>query len=101
MKDIYEQMAVKWPSAVIARAEIGKFTGGGLSPKYLANLDSAGTGAKGRFKIGRRVCYSVPALVGMGRGLWSDRPSGEPLLAELAALVKEHDSFLSTKGGQN
>jgi len=63
MSDVYEQMAVKWPSAIIARAEVGKFTGGGLSPKYLANLDCKGIGPKGRFKMGRRVCYSVPALV--------------------------------------
>ncbi len=28
MKDIYEQMAERWPSAVVARKEIGKFSGG-------------------------------------------------------------------------
>lgn len=61
--DIYEQMATKWPSAVIARAEVGKFTGGGISPKSLANYDSQGTGPREKFVIGRRVCYPVSALV--------------------------------------
>lgn len=57
--DIFDEMERKWPSAIIARAEIGKFTGGALSSKFLANCDSLGIGPAGRFFIGRRVCYSV------------------------------------------
>jgi hypothetical protein len=56
VKDIFDEMAERWPSAVVARTEIGKFTGGMLSAKYMANLDSLGIGP-GRVTIGRRVGY--------------------------------------------
>lgn len=62
-EDIFTEMANKWPSSVVARAEVKKFTGGGISPKSLANHDSEGTGPEGRFFIGRRVCYTVDALI--------------------------------------
>jgi hypothetical protein len=61
--DIFNEMAAHWQSSVIARAEIGKFSGGGISPKTLANRDSEGTGPEGRFIIGRRVVYPVASLV--------------------------------------
>lgn len=61
--DIFEDMATRWPSSVIARAEVKTFTGGGISAKTLANADSNGIGPEGRFFIGRRVCYTVPALI--------------------------------------
>lgn len=61
--DIYAEMAARWPSAIVARSEIKKFTGGGISSKTLANADSNGTGPKERFFIGRRVCYTVPAFI--------------------------------------
>ena len=35
-----------------------KFTGGGISPKALANYDSLGTGPRERFIMGRRFIYS-------------------------------------------
>jgi len=56
-------MAASWPSPLIARKEISRFTGGLLSEKYLANLDCAGKGPAGRVKIGRKVCYRVDALI--------------------------------------
>ena len=61
--DILNEMASKWQSNVVARAEVKKFTGGGISPKTIANADSEGKGPEGRFLIGRRVCYPVPALI--------------------------------------
>ncbi len=61
--DIFMQMASKWPSAIIARAEVGRFTGGGISASTLANADSEGTGPKNRFFVGRRVCYPVSSLI--------------------------------------
>jgi hypothetical protein len=61
--DIFKSMASQWGAPVVARAEVGKFSGGALSPKYCANQDSLGTGPKGRFKIGRRVVYRVDELV--------------------------------------
>ncbi len=62
-EDIFAQMAARWPSAVVARAEIKNFTGGGISPKTVANADSNGTGPSRRFFIGRRVCYLVKDLM--------------------------------------
>ena len=61
--DIFGDMASRWGSPVIARAEVKKFTGGGISAKTLANADSEGTGPQGRFFIGRRVCYPVSSLL--------------------------------------
>jgi len=61
--DTLTKMAAKWPSPIVARAEVGLFTGGGIKPKTLANADSKKEGPKERFIMGRRVCYPVPALV--------------------------------------
>jgi hypothetical protein len=56
-------MASHWPSSVVARSEVKKFSGGGISPKTLANADSAGTGPEGLFFIGRKACYPASSLV--------------------------------------
>ena len=48
---------------VIARNQVGKLTGGALSPKTLANLDSLGLGPRTRIKLGRRVAYPTPVLL--------------------------------------
>lgn len=42
---------------VVARKEVYRLTGGLISPRHLANLDSAGLGPKERIKIGRHVAY--------------------------------------------
>ena len=51
-----------WPSAVVARTEVEKFTGGILTGKYLANLDCLGEGPD-RLTCGRKVAYPVESLV--------------------------------------
>jgi hypothetical protein len=57
-------LAERWPSPLIARAEVERFTGGLITSKYLANLDSQqGKGPAGRIRIGRKVCYRVDALI--------------------------------------
>ena len=61
--DIYSEMAARWPSSIVARAEIKNFTGGGMCPKTLANADSEGTGPEGRFYMGRRICYPISSLI--------------------------------------
>jgi len=61
--DIFDKMAEVWPSAVVARAEIKKFTGGALSSKSLANLDSLGAGPKQKIVIGKKVCYPKDVLI--------------------------------------
>ncbi len=53
----------KWPSAFVARPEIGKFSGGMLSAGTMANLDSKGLGPEGKVRVGRKVAYEVHALV--------------------------------------
>lgn len=61
-KDIFQEMIERWPSAVVARTEVGNFTGGMMSSKYIANLDSDGAGPV-RVKMGRKVGYPVKDLV--------------------------------------
>ena len=57
------ELKIKWPSAVVARTDIRSFTGGLVSERYIANLDSQGTGPEGRFKVGRKVGYPVDSLI--------------------------------------
>ena len=58
-----KDLASRWPSPFVARTEIKNFSGGLISEKYLANLDSQGAGPAGRFKIGRKVGYPVDSLI--------------------------------------
>ena len=61
-QDVFQEMANKWPSAVVARVEVERFTGGLISAKYMANLDSLKLGCN-RITCGRKVGYSVRDLV--------------------------------------
>ena len=63
-------MADSWPSTLVARQEVSRFSGGAMSGKYLPNLGSAGQGPKGRIKIGTRVTYAVASLIA-----WFERRS--------------------------
>lgn len=63
MNATFQELAAKWPSAIVARTEIARFTGGAMSERYLANLDSAGKGPSGRVRIGRKIAYPVGELV--------------------------------------
>ena len=56
-------MAEKWPSPLVSRDQVEKFTGGIVTQKYLANLDSQGRGPKGRIRIGRKVAYPVVEFI--------------------------------------
>lgn len=55
----------KWPSAIVSRDKVEDFTGGLITSKYLANIDSAGDkeGPPGRIRIGRKVAYPVSEFV--------------------------------------
>jgi hypothetical protein len=59
----FHGLAARWPSSMVARTEIDRFTGGIVSEKYIANLDSAGKGPAGRVRVGRKVCYNVSEVV--------------------------------------
>lgn len=52
----------KWPSAIVSRREVGRFSGGILNPGTLANLDCEGTGPR-RFMVKNRVAYFASDLV--------------------------------------
>ena len=52
-----------WPAPVVARSEIGKFTGGLLGSRTMANLDSQRRGPEGRLRMGRKVAYLKSSLV--------------------------------------
>lgn len=52
-----EEILAKCPSPVISRKEAAKISGGLISEKFLANLDSGGDGPAERVRIGRRVGY--------------------------------------------
>jgi len=53
------------PCGFIPRQNIEKATNGLIKSKYLANLDSDpnAEGIKGRFRVGRKICYPVGAVV--------------------------------------
>jgi hypothetical protein len=57
------KLAEKWPSPFVARKKVDRFSGGTITPKYMANLDSMGKGPQGRIRIGRQVVYPVGELV--------------------------------------
>ncbi|MBW1895339.1 MAG: hypothetical protein JRI91_16850 [Deltaproteobacteria bacterium] len=58
MRVDFKNLAEKWPSAIVARTEVHRFSGGVLNSKYRANLDSLGKGPKGRIRVGRQIVYS-------------------------------------------
>ena len=54
--ELAREMVDRWPSAIVARQEIGKFSGGAISPRTVANLDSLGRGPE-KIQVGRKTCY--------------------------------------------
>jgi len=59
----FRRMAAKWPSSVVSRSEVPRFTGGLMTIKYIQNLDSAGLGPAGRVRVGRKIVYPVDAFI--------------------------------------
>lgn len=55
-------LADKWPSAIVARTDVGKFTGGLINPRTMANLDSASLGPA-KMTVGRKVAYPVDGFI--------------------------------------
>jgi hypothetical protein len=56
-------LADAWPAEIVVRTEVDKFSGGFVSPKYLANLDSQGLGPNPKVRIGRKVGYRKRDLI--------------------------------------
>lgn len=63
MESIFESMAAKWKSPIVARNEVAVFSGGLLNKKTMANNDCLGVGISGRFRVGRKVVYPVEQLI--------------------------------------
>ncbi len=63
MNQSFSILAEHWPSAWVSRTKIQEFTGGTISEKYLANLDSQGKGPAGRVRIGRKIAYPTAEVV--------------------------------------
>jgi hypothetical protein len=60
---VLEKLALTWPSAIVARSEVSKFSGGLINPRSLANMASLGLGPANRFRVGRKIAYPVDSLV--------------------------------------
>ncbi len=78
---VIESMAERWASSVVARKELHKFTGGLLSGRTAANLDSKGTGIPGRFTMLSQTCYPTENVVAWlktrASADWKSRNSGK------------------------
>jgi len=69
----------KWPSAYVARKDVGKLTGGLIAPGTVANHDCAGTGPEGSVRIGRQIGYPVvPFVHWMKKLVKSNSPAPPP-----------------------
>jgi hypothetical protein len=62
-QSVFQQMAGQWPSNVVAREEIHRFSGGIYSARYMANVDCKGLGPANRYRCGRKVFYPVSDLI--------------------------------------
>lgn len=58
----FSELEKKWPSALVARTDVGPFSGGVLHPRTMANVDSLGQGPPS-VRIGRSVAYPVRPLI--------------------------------------
>jgi len=58
----FKELAQKWPSTIVARSEVAKFSGGLLNPRTMANYDSVGIGPR-KIKFGKKVAYAVEDLI--------------------------------------
>ena len=50
-------------SPYLSREEVERVTGGLVTAKYLANLDSDGKGPEGRIHVGRKAAYPVQSVI--------------------------------------
>lgn len=56
-----EKLIASWPSPIVARSEVGRFSGGTLHSRTMANKDALGEGP-GKIVIGGKVAYDRDAL---------------------------------------
>lgn len=64
MNDLAARLKEFWPSPLVPRNEVGKFSGGLLNSGTMANLDSRGEGPQGKVAFGKvRVAYDRDLLI--------------------------------------
>lgn len=63
MSEIFKKMAAAWPAPLVARSEVGRFSGGLLNARTLANMDCKGSGPANRLRVGRKIAYPTADLV--------------------------------------
>jgi hypothetical protein len=56
-----EKLIASWQSPIVARSEVGRFSGGILHPRTMANLDAKGEGP-GKIVVGGKVGYYTEVL---------------------------------------
>ncbi len=62
IKETFEELGLNWPSSIVARTELSKFSGGLLKRITQSSRDSRGTGCP-KIKVGRNVCYRKQDLI--------------------------------------
>lgn len=61
--ELFEKLKASWPSPLVARSEVSRFSGGLLNSRTMANLDAKGEGP-GKIPFGRnKVAYSRDDLI--------------------------------------
>lgn len=64
MRRDFSELAERWPSPIVARKEVGRFSGGLLHPRTMANIDSnPNVEGPERIRCGRGVAYFTDSLV--------------------------------------
>ena len=62
IKELFEDLSKSWPSSVVARTQLSKFSGGLLNPRTMSSLDCRGQGPF-HIKVGRLVIYPKRDLI--------------------------------------
>lgn len=62
-ENIFIELEKNWGCPFVLRNLVGKFSGGLLHPRTLANLDSLGRGPAGKINVGNRVAYPTTELI--------------------------------------
>jgi hypothetical protein len=63
LEEDFRLLKEAWPSALVARDQIERFSGGIITSKYIRNLDSRGLGPAERIRTGRKISYNVDILI--------------------------------------
>ena len=62
-KDIFSEMAARWPSEIVSRGRLEEFSGGLINGRTMANIDSdPDVKSPPRIRFGRKIGYPVVPL---------------------------------------